>query len=74
MIAIAQAVLKNAPILILDEATSAFDTCTELEIRETLWEQTGPRYWLDSGTPRQGSMSGKRIRNSKKSESTVFLT
>lgn len=37
-IAIARALLKNAPILILDEASSALDTCTELEIREALWE------------------------------------
>lgn len=35
-IAIARALLKDAPILILDEASSALDTCTELEIREAL--------------------------------------
>jgi ATP-binding cassette subfamily B protein/subfamily B ATP-binding cassette protein MsbA len=35
-LAIARAVLKNAPILILDEATSAVDTETEAEIQEVL--------------------------------------
>ncbi|MBZ0294867.1 MAG: ABC transporter ATP-binding protein/permease [Anaerolineae bacterium] len=35
-IAIARAVLKDAPILILDEATSAVDTQTEIEIQEAL--------------------------------------
>ncbi len=37
-LAIARAVLKNAPILILDEATSAVDTQTEIEIQEALNE------------------------------------
>ena len=37
-LAIARAVLKNAPILILDEATSAVDTETEAEIQEVLSE------------------------------------
>ncbi|MEO8397193.1 MAG: ATP-binding cassette domain-containing protein, partial [Chloroflexota bacterium] len=37
-LAIARAVLKNAPILILDEATSAVDTETEAEIQEALNE------------------------------------
>jgi ATP-binding cassette subfamily B protein len=37
-LAIARAVLKDAPILILDEATSAVDTETEAEIQEALQE------------------------------------
>ncbi|PKL60550.1 MAG: ABC transporter ATP-binding protein [Methanomicrobiales archaeon HGW-Methanomicrobiales-4] len=37
-VAIARAILKNAPVLIMDEATSNLDTGTELMIRETIRE------------------------------------
>ena len=37
-VAIAQAMLKNAPILILDEATSALDSESEALVQEALWK------------------------------------
>jgi ATP-binding cassette subfamily B protein len=36
-VAIAQAMLKRAPILILDEATSALDSTSEQLVQEALW-------------------------------------
>ena len=42
-IAIARAVLRNAPILILDEATSAVDNETEAEIQAAIESLAGTR-------------------------------
>jgi len=43
-IAIARAILKNAPILILDEATSQLDSMTENIIQESLWNLMNSRF------------------------------
>ncbi|MBQ7919277.1 MAG: ABC transporter ATP-binding protein [Lachnospiraceae bacterium] len=43
LLTIARAVLANAPILILDEATSSVDTVTELRIRKAMLEITQGR-------------------------------
>ncbi|HHW49336.1 MAG TPA: ABC transporter ATP-binding protein [Clostridiaceae bacterium] len=40
-ISIARALLKNSPILILDDATSALDAVTEAKVRENLIDKTG---------------------------------
>ena len=37
-VAIAQTILKNAPILVLDEATSHLDSLTENLVKENLWQ------------------------------------
>ena len=45
-IAIARAVLRNSPILILDEATSAVDTEPEAEIQDAIEALAGSRTCL----------------------------
>jgi len=40
-ISIARALLKNSPVLILDDATSALDAVTEAKVRENLVDKTG---------------------------------
>ena len=42
-IAVARAFLKDAPILVLDEATSSLDTETELAMQDALWRLMGGR-------------------------------
>ena len=37
-IAIARAILKNAPVLLMDEATSQLDSVTEQFIQDVLWK------------------------------------
>jgi len=42
-LAIARAILRNAPILILDEATASVDVETEAQIQQAIHELTGTR-------------------------------
>ena len=60
-ISIARAVLRNAPILILDDATSALDAVTEAKVRENLNSKTG-KQTIITITQRCGTaMSADRI-------------
>ncbi len=45
-VAIARAILKNAPILVLDEATSQLDSVTESELQRVLWDVMAERTTL----------------------------